>query len=86
MRTTLTIDPDVAERLKQELSSGEQTLKQVVNDRLRMGFGVKPPKKQRPYRVRAHNSAYRPGIDRTKLSQIVDEIEVEAIMSKARKK
>ncbi len=84
MRTTLTIDPDVAERLKQELSSGEQTLKQVVNERLRMGFGFKQSPKRRPYKVTAHHSAYRPGIDRAKLSQIVDEIEVEAVLSKAR--
>lgn len=86
MRTTLTLDPDVAERLKQELSNGEQTLKQVVNERLRIGFGVKPSTKQQPYKVKAHHSAYRPGIDRTKLNQIADEIEVEAVLSKARSK
>jgi hypothetical protein len=32
--------------------------------------------------VKAHNSPYRPGIDRAKLNQIVDELEVEAVISK----
>lgn len=86
VRTTLTIDPDVAERVKQELSNGEQTLKQVVNERLRIGFGMTRGKTRRPYKVKAHNSPYRPGIDRTKLNQIADEIEAEAVLSKPRSK
>ena len=82
MRTTLTIDSDVAERLKQETASGQQSLKQVVNESLRIGLGLKRSPVKRPYKVKAHNSPYRPGIDRAKLNQIVDELEVEAVISK----
>jgi hypothetical protein len=86
VRTTLTIDPDVAERLKQELADGQKTMKQVVNERLRVGFGFERSKTREPYKVKAHNSPYRPGIDRTKLNQIADEVEVEAVLSKPRSK
>jgi len=84
MRTTLTIDPDVAERLRQKTASGRQSLKQVVNESLRIGLGIKRKPTQKPYRVKAHNSPYRPGVDRAKLNQIVDELEVEAVISKSK--
>ena len=86
MRTTLTIEPDVAERLRKELANGKQTLKQVVNERLRIGFGFKQNRTKRPYKVEPHNSPYRPGIDRSKLNQIADEVEVEAVLLKPRSK
>ncbi len=38
MRTTLTIDDDVAALLKQEMRRSGRPLKQVVNERLRLGF------------------------------------------------
>ena len=82
MRTTLTIDPDVAERLKQETASGQRSLKQVVNESLRIGLGLKRNPSKRPYKVKAHKSPYRPGIDRAKLNQIADELEIEAVISK----
>lgn len=81
MRTTLTIDPDVAERLKQETASGKQSLKQVVNESLRIGLGLKQKPTSKPYRVKTHHSPYRPGIDRAKLNQIADEMEVETFVS-----
>ena len=84
VRTTLTIEPDVAERLNQELANGDLTLKQVINERLRLGFGLKRAKGKRNYKVKAHHSAYRPGVDRTKLNQIVDELEAEAVLLKPR--
>ena len=81
MRTTLTIEPDVAERLRQETARGQRSLKQVVNETLRIGLGLKRKPSKRPYKVKAHNSPYRPGIDRAKLNQLADEIEVEATLS-----
>ncbi len=81
MRTTLTIEPDVAERLRQETARGQRSLKQVVNESLRIGLGLKRKPSKRPYKVKAHNSPYRPGIDRARLNQLADEIEVEAALS-----
>ncbi len=85
MRTTLTIDSDVAERLRQETASGRKSLKQVVNESLRIGLGIKQSTARKPYKVKAHNSPYQPGIDRAKLNQIVDELEVEASLSRSAK-
>lgn len=78
MRTTLTLDSDVAERIRQELASGRRTLKDVVNERLRAGFGITPASPRRRFKVEPHHSAYQPGIDTAKLNQLIDELEMEA--------
>ena len=47
MRTTLTLDPDVAARLQKEAAKGARTFKQIVNDALRRGLdsAAKPKKR-----------------------------------------
>jgi len=76
MRTTLTLDPDVAERIRQETASGRVSLKQVVNEGLRRGLMMKQATPRKPFRVHPHRSAYQPGVDRAKLTQWVDELDV----------
>lgn len=38
MRTTLTIDEEIAERIRQEVALGKRSLKTVINDALRQGL------------------------------------------------
>lgn len=38
MRTTITLDPDVAARVNKEVAKGEQTFKEIVNSALRRGL------------------------------------------------
>lgn len=83
MRTTLSLEPDVVQRLREELASGKKSFKEVVNERLRMGFGLKKNKQRPPFRVKAHSSAYQPGIDPTKFNQLVDELEVDEFIRKS---
>jgi hypothetical protein len=78
MRTTLTLDSDIAERLRQEAALGKQSFKEIVNAALRRGLSSDLPPKREPYTVQPHSSAFRPGIDSGKLNQLVDELEAEA--------
>jgi len=82
MRTTLTLDPDVAERLKKETASGRTSLKAAVNERLRIGFGMRPEISRKPFKIEAHPSGLRPGIDPLRLNQLVDEMEAESALEK----
>ncbi|MFM7180508.1 MAG: antitoxin [Verrucomicrobiales bacterium] len=82
MRTTLTIDPEVADRLKQEAALGKRPLKVIVNEALRRGLGLAAAKRPKPYRVKPHSSAFLPGIDSGKLNQLVDEIEAGEFLAK----
>jgi hypothetical protein len=51
MRTTLTIDEEIAERIRQEVLLGKRSLKTVINDALKQGLGLEPMKQAQPYRV-----------------------------------
>jgi hypothetical protein len=79
MRTTLTLEPDVAESLRREISSGKRTLKEVINSCLRKGLGLKRSKPSARYVVRAHESAYLPGIDRLSLNKAYDDLEAVSV-------
>ena len=85
MRTTLSIDPDVADRLRQELPAAQRSFKQIVNDCLRGGFGLKSEKLKSKFRIEPHSSQYVPGVDRLKLSQVVDELDAESFITSRRK-
>lgn len=78
MRTTLTLDPDVADRLRKDVRRTGKSLKSVVNDALRLGLGLagKPPKAPR-YSLKPHSFGIRSGVDPDRLNQLVDELEVE---------
>ena len=78
MRTTLTLDDDVEKELRDEARRSGRQFKEVVNDALRRGLssGSKPGRHPRRFRVRAKACGFRPGIDLTKLNQLVDELEV----------
>lgn len=54
MRTTLTLDDDVAALLSRARQSRKAGLKQVVNEALRQGLKelLSPPRRPKPYRTR----------------------------------
>lgn len=78
VRTTLTLDPDVAERLRQEMRRMGKGLKAAVDDALRLGLGM-TGKSIEPgaFEVKAHAFGFRPGIDLDRLDQLADGLEVE---------
>ena len=77
MRTTLTIDDDIAVRIEERRRRDGQSLKQVVNALLREGLRSRPRPATR-YRVTPHQLGMRPGYDPTRLNQLVDELDAEA--------
>ena len=86
MRTTLTLDPDVARRIQEELALGQLTLKSVINAALKRGLGLEKPAPAKPFRVTPHASDFVPGTDVGKLNMLVDELEGASFVSRARRK
>ena len=78
MRTTLTIDDDLAGLLKRRARELGLPFKDVVNRTLRAGLGeqAKPRRGAAPKTI-PHGFGFRPGIDLDKLTQLVDELEAE---------
>jgi hypothetical protein len=86
MRTTLTIDPDVARMLEDEVHRTRKPFKQVVNDAIRRGLAPGAQAKGVPsYRVKAHVAKLAPGIDPDRMNALVDQLEDEAIVEKIRR-
>jgi hypothetical protein len=82
MRTTLTLEPDVALKLKKRMAAEKLTLKEAINRTLRTGLEAKGPKKRVPFKVKPHNFGLKPGFDPDKFNQLVDELEVQEFLQK----
>jgi len=77
MRTTLTLDPDVALQLKRRMAEKKIPFKRAVNDALRTGLANLKTESIPPFTVKPHHSRFKPGVDLDKLNQFVDELEAE---------
>ena len=78
MRTTLTLDEDVADFLKMQSRLQGRSFKQVVNEVLRRGMAPNPQDSEvRKFRVVPNHSRLVPGVDPLRLNQLNDELEVE---------
>ena len=76
MRTTLTLDDDVAARLRELAHRGRVPFKDVVNSVLRRGLAAQESAERGgPFRVEVFRSRFRPGVDPLKLNQLSDELE-----------
>ena len=84
MRTTLTLDDDVARLLDDAVHRERRPMKQVVNDALRRAL-TPPEGRREPYRLTPHESALRPGFDPAGFNRLADELEDEAIIDIARR-
>lgn len=83
MRTTLTLDRDVSERLKQVMRTRGRGMKAVVNEALRKGLGLESRAETPPrFEVRPHSFGFKPGIDLDRMNQLVDELEADEVARK----
>jgi hypothetical protein len=85
MRTTLTLDPDVAQKLKRRMADRKLTLKDAVNQALRAGLAVEERKPKTQIKLVSHSFGFPPGLDLDKMNQLVDELEIEDYLAKQRR-
>lgn len=85
MRTTLTLDDDLAQSLKERARLLDLPFKQVVNDTLRRGLSPSSSDAApTPYRVVPNASGLVPGVDPLKLNQVHDQLEAATFSRKQR--
>lgn len=87
MRTTVTLEADVAAKLKELAHRRRASFKATLNDVLRRGLSSQAGTRESPerYRVQPHAGGFRPGIDPDKLNQLVDDLEVDDFAGEARR-
>jgi len=79
VRTTLTLDDDLASILLRETKRKGLSFKEMVNTTLRRGIAqeqLAPPREK--VTTRPHDFGFKPGIDLDKLNQLSDELEAGA--------
>lgn len=76
MRTTLTLDADVAAKLKSEMRRSGASFKELVNKCLRRALNEpKMEQKQEPFRVRARDLGFRSELDYIHTSDLLEKLE-----------
>ncbi len=83
MRTTVTIEPDVARMLDDYARRTRKSFKETLNDAVRMGLGrVHEPTASQDFVIEAKPMGLKAGIDGGKLNSLLDDLEAEAFVSK----
>jgi hypothetical protein len=81
MRTTVTIDPDVEELLRQAMQQTRESFKATLNRAIRIGLaGMGTPTDEPPFSVAARSMGVRAGIDPARLNQQSDQLEIAALL------
>ena len=84
MRTTVTIDDDVARLLKEAMHRQRTNFKEALNTALRRGLTApaSPGASRKRFVVKASPLGLRPGIDPNSLNKLAADLEDEEIMRK----
>ena len=79
MRTTLTLDEDLARRLKEIARQEGRGFKEVTNEVIRRGLTASASQVEgvRPFRVEPKACGFKAGVDPHKLNQIFDDLVIE---------
>jgi hypothetical protein len=84
MRTTLTLDDDVAKQLREKTRRSGESFKTVVNETLRKGLrsGEKPSPPLPRFVVESKPRGFQPGIDILHLNRVDAELQTEEFLRK----
>jgi len=76
MRTTLTLDDDVAAKLDADARRSGRSFKETVNHYLRLGLNAKKAAKvKKPFKVRARSLGLRPGLNYDDIWGLIEQVE-----------
>ena len=76
VRTTLTLDDDIAAKLGEVAKKAGRPFKQVVNETLRLGLNAKRTMKPRkPFTVRTRDTGLRPGFELDCVASLLEDLE-----------
>ena len=87
VRTTLTLDDDLARKLHDRAHREGRSFKHVTNEALRAGLEAaeRGAGARGQLVIRARARGFRPGIDPARLNQLVDELQVDEFTAQAQK-
>jgi hypothetical protein len=84
MRTTLTLDPDVAELLRESAHRLRHSFKEELNSAVRRGLNTGPKTRRAVFKVHPAAMGVRAGVDPAHLADVGDDAEVDAFLDLTR--
>jgi hypothetical protein len=75
VRTTLTLDDDVAARLEQEARRSNRSFKETVNELLRFALHARRRPERRPFKVEARDLGLRAGLSYDSVGDLLEAVE-----------
>ena len=77
VRTTLTLDEDVAKRLESEMRRSGRSFRDVVNETLRCGLAIRRrPESTVPFKVATRDlGKLRPGLSLDRVADLLEQVE-----------
>ncbi len=86
MRTTVTLDSEVAARIRTLARERRLSLETALDAVLRRGLAelLSGDRRKQSFLVEPHDGEFRPGLDLSRLNQLADQLETEAFVEKAR--
>jgi len=86
VRTTLTLDDDLAALLRKRAKELDISFKEIVNRVIRSGLGERILRSDHPVpKTIPHSFGFNPGLDLDKLNQLADELESEEFLKSLQK-
>lgn len=83
MRTTITFDSDVSQRIQLLLRTKDKSLREIVNGLLREALAIsRNPRKPNNLKLKTFSSKFATGVDIEKLNDLADTLEIEELQSK----
>lgn len=83
MRTTVTLDADVEQRLREAMRRQGKGFKETLNDALRRGLGTTGPTDGPPFEVESRPLRLRAGLDPAHLRELDDDLEIAEFLGKS---
>jgi hypothetical protein len=75
MRTTITLDEDVAERVREHMRANNRGFKEAINDLIRKGLSFSAPTARSPFRAQARALGLKPGLSLDNIEELLDQVE-----------
>ena len=75
MRTTLTLDDRIEQRIKELAVKEKSSFKTITNELLKLGLEAREKRPAYHFSVDAEDCGFREGVDIEKLNQIYDDLE-----------
>jgi hypothetical protein len=85
MRTTFSIDPDLAPKLKALVRRKKDPMRKVINDLIRLALGIESRSAPREFEVKSQKLTLKTGYDPGALNALYDELETESAVSRIKK-